>query len=251
MNSLSECTYIEPYAGGAGAALSLLLLEKVERIVINDLDRAIYAFWRAVLCDSEKLINRIWKTEITIAEWRRQQVIYKNKMASEFDLGFATFYLNRTNYSGIIDGGPIGGIDQKGEWSLGVRFNKEKLIERIKMIALYKSRIVVSNMDGLDLLSKYKDKQNVFIYLDPPYYVKGGCLYLNYYMEKDHFELSALLNKHNKLNWLLTYDNIENIRKLYPKRRKQDFYLNYSARMASKGKEIMIFSDSLLLPKQP
>ena len=248
INNLHAGTYIEPYAGGAGAALSLLLLEKVERIVINDLDRAIYAFWKAAIYDSDKFIRKIRKTKISITEWRKQQRIYKDKKSSEFELGFATFYLNRTNHSGIIEGGPIGGLKQTGRWRLDARFNKDSLIERIKMIALYKSRITVSNMDGLDLLLKYKDGRNVFIYLDPPYYVKGSCLYLNHYMERDHLELSGFLNKHTKLKWLLTYDNVNNIKKLYPKRRKKDFLLNYSARTVSKGKEIMIFSDSLLLP---
>lgn len=247
MNSLYDCTYIEPFAGGAGAAISLLLLEKVERIIINDLDPAIYAFWRSIIVDPDRFVREIRKIKITMNEWRKQKSVYNDKKSSEFALGFSAFFLNRTNYSGIIEGGPIGGMKQKGRWKLDARFNKERLIEKIERIALYKSRIKVSNLDGLDLLSKYKKEKNVFIYLDPPYCVKGGCLYLNHYVDENHFDLAQFLNKKNKLKWILTYDNVKSIKKLYSARRQRDFTLNYSARTASKGKEIMIFSDSLLL----
>ena len=180
-------------------------------------------------------------------EWRKQKSIHNDKRSSEFALGFSTFFLNRTNYSGIIEGGPIGGAGQKGKWKLNARFNKEKLIEKIERIALYKSRIKVSSMDGLTLLSKYKSEKNVFIYLDPPYCMKGGCLYLNHYVDENHSNLAQFLNKNKNLKWLLTYDNVKSIKKLYSERRQKNFSLNYSASSASKGKEVMIFSDSLLL----
>ncbi len=247
INNFHDGIYVEPFAGGAGAAIALLVLEKVDKIVINDLDRAIYAFWNSVVKDSDRFIEKIRKTKITINEWKRQKVIYTIKKSSEFDLGFATFFLNRTNRSGIIEGGPIGGMGQEGEWLLNARFNKEKLINRIEKIVLYKKRITVTNMDGLDLLREYKKRRNVFFYLDPPYCVKGSCLYLNHYIDKDHSALAYFLNGNCNLKWVLTYDDVLLIQQLYFKRRQESFLLNYSARTPSIGKERMIFSDSLLL----
>ena len=247
-NELCSGTYIEPFAGGAGAALGLLLLEKVEKIIINDLDPAVYAFWRSSIEQSDKFISRLMSIRLSMAEWKRQRDVYRNKKASLFDLGFATFFLNRTNHSGIIGGGPIGGIKQRGAWGIGARFNRDALAEKIERIALYKSRIKVFHSDGLKLVAQYKKINKTFIYLDPPYYLKGSCLYLNHYGEKDHIALANLLNTDNESKWLLTYDNVAPIRKLYSSRRSQCFSLNYSARTPSKGREIMIFSDAVTLP---
>ena len=228
--------------------MGLLLLEKVEKIIINDLDPAIYAFWQSSIEQSDRFISKLMKTRVSMAEWKRQRDVYQNKKASLFDLGFATFFLNRTNHSGIIGGGPIGGIKQRGAWGIDARFNKQALAEKIERIALYKRRIEICNVDGLQLVAQHRKIKNFFFYLDPPYYLKGSCLYLNHYGEKDHIALANLLNNEHRSKWLLTYDNVAPIRKLYSRRRSRFFSLNYSAKTPSKGKEVMIFSDSLVLP---
>lgn len=243
-NELEKITYIEPFAGGAGAALALLLSGKVDRIVINDLDRAIYAFWKSAVFNSAKFIKKIKSTPVTIKEWKKQKAIYSNQKALQFDLGFATFFLNRTNTSGILDGGPIGGLKQNGKYKIDARFNKDALIERIRKIALYRDKISVSKKDGLQLISGYLNKKNVFIYLDPPYFEKGSTLYLNHYKKEDHEALAKKLNQNPDAFWLLTYDNKKEIKTLYPDRRIVNFSLNYNAYESRKGREVMIFSDA-------
>lgn len=246
-NELFDGTYIEPYAGGAGAGIALLLLEKISHIIINDLDPSIYSFWKSILDDTEKFIDQLSTVKLSVDEWRKQHEVYRRKSSNQFELGFATFYLNRTNRSGIIDAGPIGGLDQKGKWKIDARFNRENLINRILRISYYRDRIVVSNDDGVNLLRKNKRKSKVFIYLDPPYYQKGGSLYLNHYKKKDHEVLADFLNSNNQLRWLLTYDDINAIKDLYSKRRMQKFPISYSAYKKIKGSEVMIFSDNLIL----
>ena len=245
-NNLENVTYIEPFAGGAGAALALLFLEKVERIVINDLDKAIYSFWRSAIFDSAKFIKKIHSTPITVKEWRKQKAIYSNPKAKRFELGFATFFLNRTNMSGILDGGPIGGVDQKGKWKIDARFNKEKLSERIHQLSLYKNRISVFNKDWIELIGAYLKKKNAFIYLYPPYFEKGATLYLNHYKKDNHAALAKRLNDSPDAFWLLTYDNKKEIKALYPDRQVVNFSLNYNAYESRKGREIMVFSDALV-----
>ncbi|MDP8226337.1 MAG: DNA adenine methylase, partial [Candidatus Celaenobacter polaris] len=218
-NHIINCTYIEPYAGGAGAALTLLFLEKVDQIIINDLDKSIYAFWKAILNCTERFIQKTWDTDVSIAEWHNQRQVYKDECSSEFDRGFATFFLNRTNRSGIIEGGPIGGMKQKGNWKINARFNKENLIERIKKIALYKSRIQIMNLDGIDLMRQVYDMPNILVYIDPPYCEKGSLLYLNHYNESNHMELAEFLNNNNEFYWLLTYDNVPKISAMYSDRK--------------------------------
>ena len=244
-NNLKNLTYVEPFAGGAGAALALLFLEKVDRVVINDFDKAIYSFWKSAIFESEAFVDRIISTPVTITEWREQKAVYENPKADCFDLGFATFFLNRTNVSGILNGGPIGGFAQHGKWKIDARFNKDGLSQRIKELALYRNRIEVFNEDGVDLIKRYLTKKDVFLYLDPPYYDKGAALYLNHYKNDDHARLSNRLNKSLGANWLLTYDDQQEIRNLYPNRRIVDFTLNYNAYESRKGKEVLILSDAL------
>jgi DNA adenine methylase len=244
-SGLRDVTYVEAFAGGAGAALALLFNEVVDHIVINDLDKAIYSFWRSAIFESERFIEKIDRTPVTVKEWRKQKAIYENKRAKRFDRGFATFFLNRTNRSGILNGGPIGGLDQTGKWKIDARYNKKALIKRISDIVEYKSRIIVTNEDGVDLVSRYLRKKNVFVYLDPPYYDKAADLYLNVFQEKDHARLAKKLNAHPNATWLLTYDNKPEIRKLYTERTVVDFSLSYNAYELRCGQELMIFSDRL------
>lgn len=243
-NNLKKITYIEPFAGGAGAALALLMSGKVERIVINDLDKAIYSFWMSAVFESAKFIKKIKSTPITIGEWKKQKAIYNNPRSSEFTLGFATFFLNRTNTSGILNGGPIGVMKQTGKYKINARFNKENLVERINQLASFKDKISVFNKDGLELINDYLNKKNTFIYLDPPYFEKGASLYLNHYKNEDHEALAKKLNDNPDAFWLLTYDNKKEIKSLYPDRHMVKFSLNYNAYKSRIGKELMIVSDA-------
>lgn len=242
-----DITYIEPYAGGAGAAISLLLLEKVNSIVINDYDPAIYSFWIAITENNAEFIKLIETTPLTIDQWEVQKKTHKAADTSDrLSLGFATFFLNRTNHSGILNAGPIGGKQQLGEWKIDARYNKQNLIEKIKLIGLYSDRITVLNEDGADVIERYAKDKKSFFYVDPPYFVKGADLYLNAFKLKDHQKLARSLNKHKKSKWLLSYDNEKDILDLYPDRQYRTFDLKYSAHHNSKvGSELMIFSDTI------
>ena len=238
---------VEPYAGGAGASLKLLFSGKVDRIIINDLDKAIFAFWKITIADTDFLINKIKKVNIDIEEWKKQKEIYKNPSSSTKDLAFATLFLNRTNRSGIIEGGPIGGIEQGGFWNIQARFTKDTIISRLEKIKEFKNKISVRNLDGITLLrqlEKNKSKNRYFIFLDPPYYQKGKSLYLNHYIDKDHKKLLKLLEK-SSLKWVMTYDDVIYIQNLYDKFKKNKFTINHSAFEARQGKEIFIFSDNV------
>ncbi len=251
-NNLYDCRYIEPYAGGASLALLLLLNEYVSSIIINDKDRAVYSFWHSVINENEKLSKLIADTPINVEEWYKQKAIYSN--ADDYDsieLGFATFYLNRTNRSGILKAGIIGGKNQDGKWKIDARYNKKELLSRINKIALYKDRIEVTNEDASDLLSNVKEVKGgkTLLFLDPPYFVKGKDLYLNYYKESDHQIIASIIEKIESIDWLITYDNMEYIRGLYKAFQQTFFDINYSAGYAGRGSEVMIFSDKLKIPK--
>lgn len=252
-NDIRDCTYMEPYAGGAGAAVNLLLAGKVARIVLNDADRSVWSFWHSILNYTDAFVKLIKDTPVSVKEWEKQRAIYHARSRRILELGFAAFYLNRCNRSGIMStGGVIGGLDQTGKWKIDARYNPTELIRRIERLANLRDKIRLRRLDAIeflrtDLLSE-KDRSRYFIYLDPPYYVKGSRLYLNYYEPKDHAALAQFLRRIKQINWLVTYDNTPEIRKLYEWRNITDFQLQYSAASAKQGSEIMISSPGLALP---
>jgi DNA adenine methylase len=253
-NQIHECAYIEPYAGGAGAALGLLFGEHVERIRINDADPRIFAFWWTITERPDSFFDLLDKTQVTVDEWRRQRAIYLYpKRHSRTKVGFATFFLNRCNRSGIlVNGGPIGGYEQSGKWKLDARYDRGKLQKRIERILLYRDRIEVSDLDAVALMREtirdIKTASRTFVYLDPPYYQKGSQLYLNSYDHEDHLQLQKLLKRKSKVRWLVSYDNVAQIREIYSDFQQIEFDLRYTAYDRRQGHELLIF-DNLLMPE--
>jgi len=250
-NNLEGCSYIEPFAGGAGAALTLLFEGMVKDLYLNDADVTIAAFWYSVLGETEKLLKMLLDTPITIDEWKKEKIILLNEREDLLKLGFAAFFLNRCNRSGIIySAGPIGGYEQTDSWTIDVRFNKCSLKKRIEKIALYKDRITISNRDAIDFLKiiSHWVLKKAFIYLDPPYFMKGKKLYLNYYREDDHSKLADYIGGWNNRHWLMTYDDVEFIRTLYSGYRLFSYRLNYSLQKKREGEELLIIPQHIYLP---
>ena len=246
-------TYIEPFAGGAGIALDLLENDVVSKIVINDLDKGIYSFWRALLNETDRFIEEINNIPLNIDEWNRQKNIMLNSQKKySFELGFATFYMNRTNRSGIIKGGAIGGLEQNGKWRLDARFNKPNLIRRINKIVERKDSIHIYNKDVASLIKNYlpKYQDNAFVYFDPPYFGKGKQLYLNFFNYQDHVRIEQMINESVNCDWVITYDDVPEIANIYKNHELRRFDLNYSAAEKRIASEIIIFSSSSMIPRK-
>jgi DNA adenine methylase len=250
-NALFGSAYYEPYAGGAGLAIRLLTMGYVESISINDLDQSIYSFWCAALHDTEKFCRLIDKTPVDIDQWYRQREIWEEGDADNMlALGFSAFFLNRTNRSGIIEGaGPIGGYEQKGNWKLGVRLVKDKQIENLKALSRYARQIKVTNLDALRFVGKNIDRKNAFLYLDPPYFVKGHKLYKNFYKPTDHLQIAREMRFHRKARWVVSYDDVPEIRRAYRGFDPISYLLNYSAGQKTVGREVIFLSDTLDCPR--
>lgn len=241
--------YVEPYAGGAAIGLDLLFTGQVKEITINDLDRSVYAFWKAIMMDPEEICSRIQKTQINVKNWNAAQDIQKNKKrANILDLGFSTFFLNRTNYSGILNAGMLGGKNQTSRYGIDARFNKQNLVERIMRISEHKRNIHVRNMDAMDLvtqLSKKQGIQNTLYYFDPPYYTKGASLYMNHYQKTDHENIAKYIKRIRHSKWIVSYDDVSEIRNYYSGCHSHPCSLYHTARSTRLGSEILFFSDNL------
>jgi len=245
--------YVEPYSGGASVALFLLMEGFVDKITINDRDRSIYAFWYSVLNKTKQLCELIENAELTVREWRKQKEIQSNKKtANLLELGFSTFYLNRTNRSGIINAGIMGGVAQNGNYLMDCRFNKSDLIERIKKIAKNKRNIRLYKKDAIKLIDKIQNEaetDNVVFYFDPPYYLKASTLYMNHYKDKNHKKVSEKIKAIENIKWIVSYDNVPEIKRLYSTCKKKEFSFKHTAYKIREGKEILFFSDNIEQPK--
>jgi len=252
LNGFGDRAFAEPFAGGAGAALSLLYREETPEIFINDADRSIHDFWWMVLNRPEAFKKKLRNTPVNMAQWHRQRNIYTDRTrVPRLRRGFSAFYLNRCNRSGIImNGGPIGGVEQEGRWKLDARFNKPELQRRCEKIAQYHGRIRVSGQDGIDFINDL-DAARVFFFIDPPYFVKGPTLYLNALDADYHRRLAAVLKSMTDAAWVLTYDDCAAIRRMYRSWATiRPFRLRYSAADSGSGKEVLITPKWMRLPPQ-
>ena len=250
INRLVGVKYCEPYAGGAGLAIRLLANGFVSSVAINDIDRSIYAFWVSALRETDDFCTLIESTPITIDEWYRQQEIWgRGNLARPMELGFAAYFLNRTNRSGIIEGaGPIGGYTQSSEWKIDVRLVKEKQITNLQMLSKYAEQIDISNLDALTFLETKRHDLESLIYLDPPYFVKGHKLYNNFYTKQDHERIASELKAWRHANWIVSYDDVPHIRMMYDTFPAITYSLNYSAGSKTTGAEVIFISDTLEPP---
>jgi DNA adenine methylase len=251
-NGLAGGHYVEPYAGGAGVAIELLFGGQASHIHLNDSCKGVYAFWRAVLNQTEELCSRISRAALTVDEWRRQRLIFAKPSAfSQIDVGFSTFFLNRCNRSGILSGGLIGGLAQDGEWNMDARFPRNELIRRIESIALKRKAISVRGLDAEQFIREHLPvvPETALVYLDPPYFRKADRLYLNHYAPADHARIARVIQREIRHQWVVSYDNAPEIISFFAKRRSFEYSLQYNASRAYIGKEIVVVSDALRIPK--
>lgn len=250
LNGLEHGHYAEPYAGGCGLALSLLYGGHVSDIHVNDIDPAVWAFWHCVLNETDALSELIAKTPVTIDEWIKQRDTFRNCDVNDvLNLGFSTFFLNRTNRSGIIQGaGVIGGLNQNGKYKLDCRYNKEDLTRRINRIKKYASRIHLTRLDAEYFMKEidYNLPEKSLIFIDPPYFIKGVALYTSFYKQQDHVDISKTIEKLSH-PWVVTYDDVPDIREIYTTSRQYGFDISYSVREKRMGSELLVVSNQLRL----
>lgn len=252
-NGLLDGKYVEPYAGGCAVGLELLFHEYVSDIVLNDVSPLIYSFWWSLLEHTEELCRLIVDTPVTPESWAIQKNVLRHYR--EFDrlaVGFATFFLNRTNRSGILNGGIIGGNSQAGKWKIDARYNAEELAFRVQSIARFRNRITLASRDAAELILDGIEEwpAKTLIYCDPPYYRKGRDLYYDYYEHDDHARIAKIMQESVvRQSWIVSYDNIEEVKRLYPMSQRAAYLIGYSARETRSDSEIMFFSDSLIVPK--
>lgn len=252
-NHLVGCDYVEPYAGGAGVAMQLLLQGRVGHVHLNDSSPAVYALWKSMLTKTEEFCRHISMASLTVEEWRKRRDIVRNPRGhTQLELGFSAFYLNRCNRSGVLSGGLIGGLQQEGDWKMDARFSRLELIRRIEVIAERRASITLRNLDAETFIAEYVPglPRETLVYCDPPYFKQGSRLYDNYYDEDDHKRIAGVIQHQLRHRWIVSYDNAPEIREYYKRRRSFVYDLQYNASRVYKGREVFIFSDDIRLPAE-
>lgn len=252
-NLLAGCTFYEPYAGGASVSLDLLRMGFIDKAILIERDPLVYAFWHSVFNDTENLCAAIEACPVTLETWHQLQparaVNDPSKSAfSLLQLGFAGLFFNRTNFSGIIGAGPIGGQGQLSEYKINCRFNKTALVRQIRAAAHLSPRISVRFGDALTFLRKNAAKISAgfsFVYIDPPYYMQGRKLYRHHYTDSDHETLAKYITAQG-YPWLVSYDDHPRIRELYASKQMQPIYLDYKVKSSRTAQELVI--SNLVIP---
>lgn len=251
INNFEGVCFHELYCGGAAVSLSLLFNGVVSSICLNDFDQFVSAFWHSILEEPDEFIKLIDKEEVSLSNYYDQRKIYLDPTGKDIlEKGFAFFYLNRCNRSGILGAGPIGGKNQNGNYDISVRFNKSDLISRIEKIQKWKSKIHFTKFDAIDILAQKSFSKNDFLFLDPPYFLKGATLYDSFYIKEDHIALSQVLANVCDTNWIMTYDYAPEILDLYRNLYTYSFNLKYTLQNKKTAPELFIMNNELRLPRR-
>ena len=252
-NDLLGGHYAEPYAGGAGIAIALLLDDQVSHVHLNDSSLHIYSLWQAIVTQPDRFCTSISTASLSVQDWRQHREVVRHPEDHDpFSLGFSTFYLNRCNRSGVLTAGVIGGLAQTGKWRIDARFPRNELIRRVEAIATRADRVRVTNLDAEEFL--YQDApqhlpiNDTLVYFDPPYYERAQRLYMDWYQKDDHHRLARVIQTTVAHRWIVSYDAHADVLALYDARRRFLYDLPYSAIRAYQGREVFIFSDDLEIP---
>ncbi len=250
MNNLLGHPYAELFAGGAGLAIKLLLKGDVSSIVINDYDRAVYCMWGAIVNHAEEMCEFIDSAVLNIETWKKMRDMYQNHDGvGDFELGKAAFYLNRTNVSGILSGGVIGGLEQTGNYKMDVRFNRRTLKKKVMDIAARRDDIEVTRLDAEDFIDDRMGDSELFAYLDPPYVQKGPGLYRSAFDEAKHRSLARKVGD-ARSKWVVTYDADKLIDDIYGNYERGDLEISYTANVKTVGREKIILGPGLVWPEK-
>lgn len=213
-------TFVEVFAGGASFGLALLEAGIIDHLVLNDIDKNLINFWNEVLHNPEPLLYKIQTLTPTHMDYEEaKSLLSSNAPVSPTELAWAYLLVNRLSYSGIQKAGCLGGKHGSTE-ALLERYNPKKLIKQITHLATMKDHITLLNLDYTEVIETYYWREDVCLFIDPPYFLQGKALYNHYFTEHDHRALSELIQSLTLefpgcADMLITYDNDPFIQNLY------------------------------------
>jgi len=201
----------EPFAGTASVTFYLLRNKMVDYYHINDVDQGVTSLWQTVKDNPEALIDAVMSYSPNVSDFYDFK---SDPGARLFDMAFRKLVLHQVSFSGLgaMAGGPLGGRAQAGKYNVDCRWSPLKLAKGIEACStLLNSSDGVVTSGGWEGVVDSAVKAKGFLYLDPPYYVKGRELYVS--GELDHGALATALMSAE--DFVLSYDDAPEVRELY------------------------------------
>lgn len=213
---------VEPFAGGASVSIALLEAGFTDAIALADRDIMVASFWRTVFSDrAEELAHRVEKAKVSLEERDR---IIKYKPRTDLGRAFQCLYINRTSFSGIINkrAGAIGGRAQDGKYTIGCRFNQDRIASRIRHLSKLKNQVrFVKHQSYENTIAEVRDhvgasmgEEDIFWYLDPPFFEKADRLYRHVFDDDGHRGFRLALDTIPG-QFVLSYDDVKSAQELY------------------------------------
>lgn len=236
---LSTIQYREPFFGGGSIGLTLVKEHKsINNIWINDFDVGISCLWTAVIQHPKALKDRImaFKPHVKYFNEFKLELLSLDRLPDNdkrlVDIGFKKLAIHQISYSGLgtKSGGPLGGVEQKSKYKIDCRWSPPYICKKLDALTAKFNTLHVhdNRCTKVDFQTMIEDDaKKALIYLDPPYYDKGNDLYQCGFAKEDHERLSVALKK-TKHTWVLSYDDVPEIRKLYSWATLQELTVNYS-----------------------
>lgn len=213
LNAPRPRLFVEPFCGGASVSIALLESGVVDAVAINDADQLISQLWSTVFSKSgaQWLADQVLEIPLSVGEWKRQKAL---RPSSRREAALKCLYLNRTSFNGIIhQSGPLGGWTQE-KTDIGVRFNRERLSDRILTLSELRDQVTVGEEGWRSFCQRFAEHPAAIFYLDPPYYHRAEQLYRHVFDADRHEELRDFLKDFDR-PWLLSYDDAPEVRELY------------------------------------
>lgn len=208
--------FVEPFAGGAMAGLTVAAENLAGRVFLCELDDDVAAVWKTIFCGTDadvfSLSRKIESFDVTLENVR---AVLNGQPKSTGDMAFRTIIKNRMQRGGIMATGA--GLVKEGEAGRGLRsrWYPETLVKRIETLRGLKDRIDFECGDAFDVVHRFDDDPDAFFFVDPPYTAGGKKAGSRLYThnEIDHEGLFALMSR-VRGSVMMTYDDAPEVREL-------------------------------------
>jgi DNA adenine methylase len=257
-----DLEYREPFFGGGSVGLKFISDNpQWKKVWINDKDLGVANLWTSVIRFPNELKKMVqdFKPSIEIFDKYKLELLSNSTVsqnASEIVLhGFKKLAIHQISYSGLgtKSGGPLGGREQKSKYKIDCRWSPDYICKKIDKLHNQFSKLEIKHQSctSFDFEDLVNSTENSFIYLDPPYYIKGNELYQFGFTKEDHKKMADVL-KYTNHPWILSYDDCPEVRRLYSWAEINIIYVNYSItatkdkqsgnRFSRNKSELLIFS---------
>ena len=234
--------FVEPFAGGAIAGLTVAFECLAEHVIMVELDEDVASVWHTILGGEGKwLAERILSFEFS---YHNVQKMLSTIPTNLRERAFQTILRNRVCHGGIL--APGAGLIKNGENGKGIksRWYPETLRKRILNIVAIKNRMAFVQGDGIGIIKEKRSSAAVVFFIDPPYTAggkrAGTRLYTHF--DLDHEKLFNIVSG-VKGDFLMTYDNADEIRELARRHRFQIREIAMKGTHHTKMNELLISRD--------